>query len=162
MAKRKSKVNKNKILSLIKFGAILFTIIGALMFLIESVKYFAGDTLVQSFNGLQAIFGYSTSNAFGTTIYLNFSFAAFLCLLLPLIGCFSVLFKNKIVRLVGTILLLVGTILCFFIPNLVVIADTVVGATLSGCTASIGAGSILAGIFFILATLCNLYAVVKK
>ena len=161
MAKRKSK-SSNKALKYIKYGAILLAIVGFFMAFVNFVVCKSGDTVANSFSGFQVIFGYTEKTSLADLRYLSFSFVAMLALLLPLIGSFSVLFKNRIVRLIGAIFMVAGAVLCFLMPNFLVVADTVYGSAISTLTKTLGVGAILSGIFFALGACLNVYAVVEK
>lgn len=162
MAKKRKSKSAKKFLSYVKYGAILFALVGVVMCAFAFVKY--GDS---AFTGFQEIFGYTGKVDFLGAISLNtkvlsFSIMAFLAVLLPLVGAFSVAFKNKIVRLVGALLMIVGCVLCFLAPNFIVYANDTYATIASGLGASLGIGAILSGVFFGLGALCNLYAVVEK
>ena len=152
MAKKKSTKN----LSYIKYGAIAFAVIGLIMTVFTFVTY--GD--LGSYTGIQQIFGYSEKSGIITLNILSFSFMTLLAVILPLIGSISVLFKNKIFRIIGTVVMIAGCILTFLAPNFVVFASE--SAFTNYLNPTIGIGAILAGVFFGLGALCNLYAVVEK
>ena len=162
MAKKRKSSGTKKFLSYVKYGAILFALVGIIMCAFAFVKY--GDS---AFSGFQVIFGYTGKVDFLGALTLNtkvlsFSIMAFLAVLLPLVGAFSIAFKNKIVRLVGALLMIAGCVLCFLVPNFIVYAKDIYATAASGIGASLGVGAILAGVFFGLGALCNLYAVVEK
>ncbi len=159
MAKRKSRSrSSNKALSYIKYGAIILAIVGAIMACFAYVSY--ND---YSFSGFQVIFGY-TGKAGSYVVLskeiLKFSFVALLAVLLPLVGSFSVISKNKIVKLIGAILMVAGCVLCFLVPNFMVFADNAVKTIFSN--GALGVGAILSGVFFALGAVCNVYAVIEK
>lgn len=160
MAKKKSRKN-NKALSYIKYGAVLFAIVGVIMAVFSFVNY--GDS---AFTGFQVVFGYTGKVDFLgialSTQVLSFSIMALLCLLLPLVGSFSIMSKNKIVKFVGFLLMIAGCVLCFLVPNFVVFTKEAYATTASLIGSSLGIGAILSGVFFGLGALCNLYAVVEK
>lgn len=159
MAKKKSK---NNALSYIKYGAILLAIVGVIMTVLNFVKF--GEEY--GYTGIQVIFGYAKTTDLGittaTTEFLAFSPMALISVLLPLVGAFSVLSKNKIVRLIGALMMIAGTVLCFFMPNFVVFASEAQATAHSLFASSLGIGAILAGVMFGIGALCNLYAVVEK
>ncbi len=162
MAKKRKSSGAKKFLSYVKYGAILFALVGVVMAAFAFVKY--GDS---AFSGFQVIFGYTGKVDFLSAVTLNtkvlsFSIMAFLAVLLPLVGAFSVACKNKIVRLVGALLMIVGCVLSFLVPNFIVFAKDAYATIASGIGASLGVGAILSGVFFGLGALCNLYAVVEK
>lgn len=159
MAKSK-KSKKKSALTYIKYGAVLLGIVGAIMTVLGFVNY--GDS---SFSGINVIFGYTGTLSGFVSIskqILSFSIMALLAVLLPLAGSFSVLFKNKIIRLVGALMMIAGAVLCFLMPNFIVFVDSATASIFSLANASLGIGAILAGVFFGIGALCNLYAVIEK
>lgn len=155
MAKsKKSKKSKANYLSYVKYGAIALGLLGLIMTVLTF--YNCGDA--GSFSGIQTIFGYSKEGLKAAVPILQFSFLALLAVLLPVVGCFGVLFKNKIVKLVGALLMLAGCVLCFIIPSLVVVEKT----AFIYANGSLGVGAVLAGIFFGLGALCSVYPLVKE
>lgn len=157
----KSKRKRNKVLSYIKYGAILFALVGVIMAVFSYVNY--GDS---AFTGFQVIFGYTgKASIFGiaiSTSIFTFSIVALLAVLLPIVGSLSILCKNKIVKLFGVLFMITGAVLCFLMPNFVVYASDTISAAASLVGASLGIGAILSGVFFSLGALCNLYAIVEK
>ncbi|MGN0961844.1 MAG: hypothetical protein ACI4PF_06590 [Christensenellales bacterium] len=153
MAKKKSS-NLGLILKVV---ALLLGVASFCMAFVVAVKFVTSDgDLVNSFTGFQTMFGYSeTTTVLGTEItskYLAFSFMTFVTFLLPLVGAVLSLCKNKIVRLVGAVLMIVGAVLMFFVPSFAVLATTdgnltLVSAVLDGCTRTLGVGAILGGVF---------------
>ncbi len=157
MAKsKKLKKSKANYLSYVKYGAIALGLLGLIMTVLTF--YNCGDA--GSFSGIQTIFGYSEEVLTATIPILQFSFLALLAVLLPVVGCFGVLFKNKIVKLVGVLLMLAGCVLCFIIPSLVVVAENLTAIIYAN--GSLGVGAVLAGIFFGLGALCSVYPLVKE
>lgn len=158
----KSKKRKNSALKYIKYGAVLFAIIGVAMAFLAYVNI--GDSL--AYSGFQVIFGHSgKASVLGFVTekqILNFSILSLLAVLLPLVGSFSIVSKNKIVKLVGSLMMIAGAVLCFIVPNLVVYASDAIATTFKALGISLGVGAILSGIFFSIGALCNLYAVVEK
>ena len=152
---KKSKKAINA-LSCIKFGAIAFAVIGLIMTLLTFATNLDGEV---AFSGLQVIFGHSEELIGKPIPVLSFSFMALLAILLPLVGSFSVLFKNKVVRLVGGLIMLAGCVLCFMMPNFVVYAGKYINTY---ANPALGIGAILAGIFFGLGSVCALYSAVKE
>ena len=146
MAKKNTKA-----LSYIKYGAIAFAVLG-LVFTLLQFAQIEGE----GFTGLQIIFGYSEGSVVAVKV-LNFSFMALLTVLLPLIGACTIFTKNRLARLIGTILMLAGTVLCFLVPNFVVFAQELVSIKLG-----LGIGAILSAISFLLGTACCAYTVVEK
>ena len=161
MAKRK-KMGKNKALAYIKYGAILLAIVGVCMAFLNYVVCKSGDSVVNSFTGFQVMFGYTKKTSLVDVRYLSFSFVAFIAVLLPFVGSFSVIFKNRLVRLIGAVLMLAGAVLCFLMPNFLVVADTAAGSGISVLTNTLGIGAILSGVFFALGAVCNIYAIIEK
>ena len=157
----KSKRKRNKLLTYIKYGAILFAVVGIIMAVFSYVNY--GDT---AFSGFQVIFGYTgKASIFGiliSTNVLSFSIVALLAIVLPLVGSFSIICKNKIVKLIGALMMIAGAVLCFLMPNFVVYSSDAIATAASLVSASLGVGAILSVVFFSLGALCNLYAVVEK
>ena len=143
---------KSKALSYVKYGAIALSVVGLIMTLLLFVQ-FEGE----GYTGLQVIFGHADTVLGQTFQVFHFSFMCLLTVLLPLIGSLSVLCKNKIVRIVGAVLMLVGTIFCFLVPNFIVLAEGLVNPGFG-----LGVGAILAGVLFGLGTLCNVYAVIEE
>lgn len=158
----KSKKRKNSALKYVKYGAVLFAIVGVLMALLAFVNI--GDNT--SFTGFQVIFGYKGKMSllgFTTEMQiLNFSIMALLAVVLPLIGSFSIACKNKLVKLVGALMMVAGAVLCFLAPNFIVYASDSIATTMGLLDATLGIGAILAGVFFGVGALCNLYAVIEK
>ena len=152
MAKHKKK---KSVLSYIKYGAVLFALAGVCMTALAFVT--KGEL---GFSGLQVIFGYTENGLMISVNQLGFSFMALLTVLLPIIGCFSVLFNNTLVRIVGTLFMFVGTILCFFMPAFVNYANIATQTIMNG--AGLGIGAILMGIFFGVGTACNFYSIIEK
>lgn len=156
----KSKRKNNRALRVLKYCAILFAIVGIIMAAFSFVNY--GDS---SFTGFQVIFGYTATTGSIVSVstkVLSFSIIALLTILLPLIGSLSVICKNKIIRLLGALLMIAGTVMCFFVPNFVVFANDSTKTAYSLFSANLGVGAIIAGILFGLGSLCNLFAVVEK
>ena len=150
MAKKKTKA-----LSYIKYGALAFAVLGLVFTLLTFVqKEVIGTTT--AYTGLQVIFGYSEGSIVAVKV-LNFSFMALLAVILPLIGSCTIFFKNRLARLIGTVLMLAGTVLCFLVPNFVVFAQELVDIKLG-----LGIGAILSAISFLLGTACCAYSVVEK
>lgn len=168
MAKKKTSKKSSKkslnILSYVKYGAIAFAVIGLIMTVCTFVTYDA-KLLPTSYTGIQQIFGYSKTTKTildsNTVEYLSFSFMTLLAVILPLIGSISVLFKNKIIRAVGVVVMIVGCVLTFLAPNFIVFAGEF-AKSYSLVANGIGIGAILAGTFFGIGALCNLFAVVEK
>lgn len=148
MAKRKN----SKALSYVKFGAVAFAILGLVFTLLQFVQIEG-----EGFTGLQIIFGYSEGSVVAVKV-LNFSFMALLAVVLPLIGACTIFFKNRLARLIGTVLMLAGTVLCFFVPNFIVFANEMLVKPSFG----LGIGAILSAISFLLGTACCAYSVVEK
>ena len=155
MAKRKSR-SSNKALSYIKYGAIIFSIVALCMAFLTFVSFNITSSNAVNYTGFQVIFGYAKTTLGITTTYLSFSIVAMLAIFLPLIASFSVVFKNKIIRLVGAIIMVAGAVLCFLMPNFVV------SELYSASNLSLGVGAILSGVFFALGAVCNIYAVIEK
>ena len=156
MAKKKTK----KWVSFIKYGAILFGILGAIMTVLAFVNY--GDV---TFTGIQVIFGHAkTADLIVTqtsTQILAFSIFALLSIALPLVGSFSTLFKNKFIRLIGALMMITGAVLCFLIPNFIVFANELQQGIFEAIGGTIGIGAILAGAFFGVGSICNLIALIN-
>lgn len=156
----KKKIQKS--INYIKYGAIIFAIVGAVMTLFNFV-YFGED---YAYTGLQVIFGYSKTLDLGitqsTTHFLTFSILALLTVVLPIIGSFSTLFKSKFIRLIGALMMIAGTVMCFFIPNFIVYANEAQQVAHQLIGSSLGIGAILSGVFFGIGSLCNLYSIIKK
>ncbi len=154
MAKRKK--SKTKIITYAKYGALLLAVVGAFMTLFNFVNFGDGG-----YTGIQVIFGYSTSTGGVinvTTQILVFSIVALLGVLLPIIGGVLALLKNKGARLVGSLLMITGAVLCFLMPNFIIFASNYVGQILNG---SLGIGAILAGTMFSLGALCGLVSLAE-
>ncbi len=156
----KSKRKSKKALNYVKYGAILFALLGVVMAFCAYVNY--GDT---AFTGFQVIFGYTGQvDIFVTSLsskVLSFSIMAFLTVLLPLVGSFSILCKNKIVRFVGALMMIAGTVLSFLMTNFIVFASQAYSTIASGIGATLGVGAILSGVFFGIGALCNLYSAIE-
>ena len=163
MSKKKSNKNSLCLLSFIKYGAILFSIVGLVMTAFTFIKF----EKLANFSGLQQIFGHSEDTTIGETVIntskiLSFSFLTLLAVILPLIGSISVLFKNKLVRLFGAIIMIAGCVLTFLSPNFIVFANETIQYLYSAINGSIGIGAILAGVFFGVGSLCSLYSLIEK
>ncbi len=150
------KSKSSKALSYIKFGAIAFGILGLIMTLLTFATNLKGEV---AFSGLQVIFGYSEEFIGQPVPVLSFSFMALLAVLLPFVGAFSVLLKNKLAKLIGALLMVAGCVLCFMMPNFVVYAGKYINMY---ANPALGIGAILAGIFFGIGSLCALYSAVKE
>ena len=165
MAKKKSG-NQGLILKVL---ALVFGVAAFCMAFLTCVKFVAKDgEVLNSFTGFQEMFGYTetTTSLIGTEVstkFLAFGFMALLTFLLPLVGAVLCFLKNKMVRLVGAALMLVGAVLMFFLPQFAVLATvdgelTLVTAILDSLTRSLGIGAILGGVFAALGGLVAGYA----
>ena len=152
MAKHKKK---KSLLNYIKYGAVVFTILGICM---AALPFVTKEKI--NYSGLQVIFGFSEQGGMLLLNQLSFSFMAFLTVILPIIGCFSVLFNNTLVRIVGTLFMFVGSILSLFILSFVNYANVETQVIMQG--AGLGIGAILMIIFFVLATACCFYSIIEK
>jgi len=166
MAKKKSKkTSKNSII----FKAVILAlgVIAFCMAFVTSVK-FTGKLVEESFTGFQVMFGYSEKTTLATLEYLSFSFMGLLTFALPLIGAILSCLNNKIARIVGACLMIVGAVLMFIVPSFVVFATasngnlTAAAATIKACESSLGIGAILGGVFSALGGLVAGYTIFKK
>lgn len=170
MAKKSKKSSK---LSLIlKIVILTLGVLSLVMAFVQSVKFVNSEgDIVEGFTGFQTMFGYAeTKTALGTEVttkYLAFSFFATLAFVLPVVGAILSLLKNKIVRLVGASLMVVGAVLIFVLPSLTVLATvdgnlTIASLVLDKCSRALGIGAILAGIFSAIGGIVSGYAVLSK
>lgn len=157
MAKKKS----GNLGLILKVVVVALGIAAFCMAFLTCVKYVYTSSLLGSetevtFSGFQTMFGHTetTESVLGNTEtkYLAFSFMATLAFFLPLVGAALSFVNNKIVKLVGAALMIVGAVLIFLVPQFAVLATvdgelTLVTALLDAGTKSIGVGAILGGIF---------------
>ena len=173
MAKKKTTKKSTKQMDLILKVAVLVLGVAALcMGFLVAVKFTTNNgDLHKAFTGFQSAFGYSVTDSgiLGsvTTHYLGFSILSLLALLLPVVGAVMTIFKNKVVRLVGAALMIVGAVLMFLIPSFTVLATvdsklTLASAILKECTVGLGIGAILGGVFSLLGGLVAGYSILKK
>lgn len=156
MAKRKSKKMPNWLV----FIPVLLAVVVVVMMFLATVKY-TGKLLGSeiSYTGWQVIFGAKEKNT--EAQILAFSFLNMLALLLPVAGALLQVSKSKVLKLVGAVCALAGTIMLFLMPNMVVFAENV-GTIYKAYTASLGVGAIIAGICAALETLVIGYEVIAK
>lgn len=161
MAKKKSskKSNMGLILSLVILALGVAAFCMAFIASVKNSGAFTG-TEHSSYTGFQVMFGYSEK--VGEVIkvetqILNFSFMATLAFVLPLIGSVLSLIDNKIIRFVGTGLMVAGAVLLFLFPNFVIPVEAT-----ELFTRSLGIGAILGGVFAGLGGLVGLYNTVRK
>lgn len=168
-SKSKNKSNLNMILSCIVLLLALATIGMAFLTAVKYTGRLTGNDY--TFSGFQTMFGYSQeATTLGVTVkseYLGFSILSVLAYILPLIGACLLFVKNKLVKCLGAVLMLAGTVLLFLVPNFVVLAKangnlTAAALILDSCTKAIGIGAILAGVMASIATLLSAYVIVKS
>lgn len=165
MAKKK-KIDLGLILKVV---VLALAVVAFCMAFVVSVKFVTskGD-VIRDYTGFQTMFGYtSTSTVLGSevkTAHLAFSFMATLTFLLPLVGACLLFVNNKIVKIVGVALMLVGAVLMFFVPSFAVVANADNFATIAidGATRTLGIGAILGGVFSAIGGLLAGYLVFKK
>lgn len=154
MAKKKS----GNLSLILKVVVLVLGVAAFCMAFLTCIKFVTSDgDLVNSFTGFQEMFGYKETETLPlvgtevTTEFLSFGIMALLTFLLPLVGAVLSLLNNKIAKLVGAALMIVGAVLMFFLPSFAVLAnvDTALsaGAILDGCTRTLGIGAILGGVF---------------
>ena len=138
---------------------IAFAFLNVVSFTID----FIATSTTTSYTGFQAIFGYSVSKevlgSTVTTTYLGFSIMNLLAYLLPLAGGILMMFKNKFMNLIGTLLFVVGTVFLFLVPNFTVTEYY------ANATRALGVGAILSAVASILGTLASgvvVYTGMKK
>ena len=166
MAKKKKGMDLGLILKVV---VLALAVVAFCMAFVVSVKFVTskGD-VIQEYTGFQAMFGYtSTTTVLGSevkTAHLAFSFMATLTFVLPLVGAVLSFLNNKIVKLVGAALMIVGAVLMFFVPSFAVVAgvDNIVTLAIDGATRSLGIGAILGGVFSAIGGLLAGYLALKK
>ena len=167
MAKSKKKKNNNLAL-ILKIAVVVLGVAAFCMAFVTCVKFVSSKgEVVNSFTGFQEIFGYTQKKTFlgseVSTKYLAFGFMPLLTFLLPLVGAVLSLLNNKIVKLVGAALMIVGAVLMFFLPSFAVLATvdgelTLTTSILDALTRTLGVGAILGGVFAALGGLVAGYA----
>lgn len=157
MAKKKSKSSN--------LGLILKVVVLALgvaafcMAFLKVATHTTGLLKIEtSYNGFQAMFGYSEPlEGLNKKIeILQFSFMALLTFVLPLVGAGLSFVNNKIVKFVGAGLMIAGGVLMFFVPSFVIFASE------ASVELSLGIGAILGGVFSLLGGLVAGYAVLTN
>jgi len=158
MAKRGSKKAPKWLVAV----PILLAVVAVAMMFLTVVKY-TGKTLQTeiTYTGWQVIFGYSKKVANNvSTQVLGFSFLGLLAILMPVVGAVLQISKNKIVKLIGAVCALAGTIMLFLMPNMIVFAENT-GSLYSLYQSALGVGAIIAGVVAALETVVIAYEVVK-
>lgn len=158
MAKKRSKSTPKY---LVYIPVILAVVVVAFMFL-TAVKYTGKITekVTAEYSGWQTIFGYSEKVAGESVAVLKFSILGLLALLLPVAGAILQLSKSKLLKLIGAVCALGGTVMLFLLPNLIILADATKVALVSS-VASLGLGGIFAGIISAIETLVIGYTLIK-
>ena len=129
----------------------ILLILSIVMLFVPNVVFDLGITS-QSYSGAKIAFGYKEEVLGSKVQVLDFSFMAFLAYLLPVVGLLlSLLFKRagSILSLILAVVILVGGIFAFIMPNFVI--ATVTGEAVEG--GSLGVGAIILGIASILGAL---------
>ena len=173
MAKKKTSSKSSKQLDLIlKVVVVVLGVAALCMGFLAAVNFATSKGAVEgTYTGFQVVFGYhpTTKSVLGdvTQHHLGFSFMALLAFVLPVAGAVMSIFKNKIVRIVGAVLMIVGAVLMFLVPSFAVLATvdgklTLISAVLDACTRTLGIGAILGGVFSALGGLVAGYSIFKK
>lgn len=162
MAKKGSK----KAPKWLTYVPVLLAVVVVAMMFLTVVKY-TGKLLGSeiTYSGWQTIFGYTEkTTAAGVTMkteVLGFSFLNLLALLLPVVGAVLALSKNKVLKLVGAVCALAGTVMMFLMPNMIVFAENT-EAIYQAYTRVLGVGAIIAGVVSAIETLIIGYEVISK
>lgn len=141
---------------------ILLAVVAVAMMFLTVVKY-TGKVLSTeiTYTGWQVIFGHAEKAGTVSAQVLGFSFLGLLAILLPVVGACLQVSKNKIVKLIGAVCALAGTIMLFLMPNMVVFAENM-GTAYSLYQSALGVGAIIAGVVTALETIVIAYEVVVK
>ena len=175
MAQKKTSKKKSSKLGLIlTIVVIALAVLAFCMAFLTTVKFnyeILWNEVEATFTGFQAMFGYEVTESIGlveyTASYLGFICLALLAFVLPLVGVVLTLLKNKIARIVGLCLMVVGGVLIFFVPSFAALATvegklTAEALVLEGATRVLGVGAILGGIFSLLGAGVAGYSIFKK
>ena len=162
MAKRKSM----KTPKWVKFIPVALAVVVVCMMFLTVVSY-TGRLLGSKieYTGWQTIFGYvEQTTVMGSTVktkILGFSFLNLLAIILPIAGALLQLSKSKVLKLVGAICALAGTIMLFLMPNMIVFAENT-ASIYEAYTSALGVGAIIAGVVAGIETLVIGYEVIAK
>lgn len=178
MAKKRKK---SSTLSLaLSAGAVLFAIVAVCMMFVNAVELVSGENVLAQYKGTQVAFGYSkTYPVFGEVKFLNFSFMNLLPYLLALGGGVVAVLaalgkKSFLLNVIAAACFVLAAIFFFTAASYVSVAGSegssswsaavksIVDALKDGENLKIAIGSILGGVFSIIAAACSALKIILK
>ena len=161
-------------------GAVLFAIVAVCMLFVNAVELVSGDNVLAQYKGTQVAFGYSeTYPIIGEVKFLNFSFMNLLPYLLALGGGVVAVLaalgkKSFLLNVIATACFVAAAIFFFTAASYVSVAGSegsgtlnaivknIVDALKDGDNLKIAIGSILGGVFSVIAAACSALKIFVK
>lgn len=178
MAKKRKKSTLGLVFSA---GAVLFAIAAVCMMFADAVKLVSGENVLASYKGTQVAFGYSeTYPIIGEVKFLNFSIMNLLPYILALAGAvvalLAALRRNKsfLLNIIAVACFVAAAVFFFTAASYVSVAGSegsgslnalvkkIVDALKDGDNLKIAIGSILGGVFSIVAAACSALKIFVK
>ena len=161
-------------------GSVIFAIVALCMLFVNAVELVSGDNVLVQYKGTQVAFGYSeTYPIIGEVKFLNFSFMNLLPYLLVLGGGVVAVLaalgkKSFLLNVIATACFVAAAIFFFTAASYVSVAGSegsgslssaiksIVDALKDGENLKIAIGSILGGVFSIIAAACSALKIIVK
>ena len=161
-------------------GAVLFAIVAVCMMFVNAVELVSGDSVLAQYKGTQVAFGYSeTYPIIGEVKFLNFSFMNLLPYLLALAGGVVAVLaalgkKSFLLNVIAAACFVAAAIFFFTAASYVSVAGSegsgtlnalvknIVDALKDGDNLKIAIGSILGGVFSVIAAACSALKIFVK
>ena len=177
MAKKRKKSTLGLVFSA---GAVLFAIAAVCMMFLNAVELVSGENVLAQYTGVQVAFGYSeTYPIIGEVKFLNFSIMNLLPYILALAGAvvalLAALSKKSFLLNIIAVACFVAAAVCFFTAasyvsvagsegsgTLNVLVKNIVDALKDGDNLKIAIGSLLGGVFSVVAAACSALKIFVK
>ena len=177
MAKKRKKSTLGLVFSA---GAVIFAIVAVCMMFADAVKLVSGENVLVSYKGTQVAFGYSeTYPIIGEVKFLNFSFMNLLPYILALAGAVVAVLaalskKSFLLNIIAVACFVAAAVFFFTAASYVSVAGSegsgslnalvknIVDALKDGDNLKIAIGSILGGVFSIVAAACSALKIFVK
>ena len=176
----KKRKNSSTLGLALSAGSVIFAIVALCMLFVNAVELVSGDNVLVQYKGTQVAFGYSeTYPIIGEVKFLNFSFMNLLPYLLVLGGGVVAILaalgkKSFLLNVIATACFVAAAIFFFTAASYVSVAGSegssswsaairsIVDALKDGENLKIAIGSILGGVFSIIAAACSALKIIVK
>ena len=171
MAKKRKKSTLGLVFSA---GAVLFAIAAVCMMFLNAVELVSGENVLKQYTGVQVAFGYSeTYPLIGEVKFLNFSIMNLLPYILALAGAVVALLaalskKSFLLNIIAVACFVAAAVFFFTAASYVSVGSdnelvkNIVDALKNGDNLKIAIGSILGGVFSIVAAACSALKIFVK